>query len=324
MARVNLEDVVKPYLCIYHHNCADGFGAAWVVRRALGVGEVDFYPGRYQQPPPLELAKGRHVLIVDFSYRLKQLQELGAVAQSVTVLDHHKTAAEDLAPFTDDATPHRVAWMGLSFDAFAHEARMQEQRPIRALFDMNRSGAGIAWDYLFPTVTRPRLIDVLEDRDLWRFKLHETREVQANVFSYPYDFEVWDLLFRTSIEALRRGGNAIERKHHKDVAELVTALRRMVVIGDVRVPAASLPYTYTSDAGHLMALGSGTEEAPEFPFAACYWDNERGRVFSLRSAKGGADVSEVAKRYGGGGHRAAAGFEIPRMRAIAWEQSWLA
>jgi hypothetical protein len=37
-------------MCIYHGNCADGFGAAWVVRKALG--EIDFHGAKYQEPPP--------------------------------------------------------------------------------------------------------------------------------------------------------------------------------------------------------------------------------------------------------------------------------
>lgn len=37
-------------ICIYHGNCADGFGAAWAVRKALG--DIEFYAGKYQEPPP--------------------------------------------------------------------------------------------------------------------------------------------------------------------------------------------------------------------------------------------------------------------------------
>jgi len=98
-------------------------------------------------------------------------------------------------------------------------------------------------------------------------------------------------------------GAAIERKHHKDVAELVSALKRRVTIGGHNVWAANVPYTLTSDAGHLMAQGE--------PFAACYWDTPDGRVYSLRSTDNGADVSEIAKQYGGGGHRNASGFRLP-------------
>jgi nanoRNase/pAp phosphatase (c-di-AMP/oligoRNAs hydrolase) len=45
-------------------------------------------------------------------------------------------------------------------------------------------------------------------------------------------------------------------------------------------------------------------------FAACYWDTPEGRVFSLRSI-GDFDVSEIAKQYGGGGHKNASGFRLP-------------
>ena len=84
--------------------------------------------------------------------------------------------------------------------------------------------------------------------------------------------------------------------------------RRMVIAGH-DVPVASLPYTLTSDAGHLMAHGE--------PFAACYWDTPEGRVFSLRSTDDGMDVSVIAKQYGGGGHAHASGFRVDREHQLA-------
>lgn len=83
-----------------------------------------------------------------------------------------------------------------------------------------------------------------------------------------------------------------------------------MVIGGFDVPVANLPYTLSSDAGHEMAKGQ--------PFAACYWDTPDGRVFSLRSAPDGQDVSAIAKQYGGGGHRAAAGFKVPPGHALVF------
>ena len=79
-------------MCIYHGNCADGFGAAWVVRKALG--EIDFHPGKYQEPPPD--VTGKDVVMVDFSYKRPVLLEMAEKANSILILDHHKTAAEDL------------------------------------------------------------------------------------------------------------------------------------------------------------------------------------------------------------------------------------
>lgn len=282
-------------LCIYHGNCADGFGAAWSVRYALGD-DVDFYPGVYQDPPP-DVA-GRDVIMVDFSYKRPVTEEIIEQASSLLILDHHKSASEDLAGLPGARPGYRshVEYLGAPGCS-----------SVGVLFDMERSGAGLAWDY-FVGGARPPLIDHIEDRDLWRFKLDGTREIQAVVFSYPYDFDVWDDLVARSLADDDRGrmieeGAAIERKHHKDVAELVETFKRRMAIGGYEVWAANLPYTLTSDAGNLMAQGE--------PFAACYWDTPDGRVFSLRSTADGADVSEVAKRYGGGGHRNASGFRLP-------------
>ena len=79
--------MTKP-LCIYHGNCADGFGAAWVVRRFVGDGNVDFHPGVYQDPLPD--VTGHDVVIVDFSYKRPVMEKLIDAAQTVIVLDHHR------------------------------------------------------------------------------------------------------------------------------------------------------------------------------------------------------------------------------------------
>ena len=287
-------------MCIYHGNCADGFGAAWVVRKALGD-QVEFVPGVYGQEPPD--VTGFDVVMVDFSYKRDALINLSLKARSIIVLDHHKSAAQDLAGFPPfHAGVERDGAGCLAGKALSRSCTHRTPRHRLLLrHEPQRRDAGLG-----PLLPRPRaakLLRHIEDRDLWLFKLEGTREIQANLFSYPYDFEVWDKLMAADVETLRSDGAAIERKHHKDIAELVTVMKRRLVIGGHDVPAASLPYTLTSDAGHLMAQGE--------PFAACYWDTPDGRVFSLRSTDEGLDVSEIAKQYGGGGHRNASGFRVP-------------
>lgn len=272
-------------LCIYHGNCADGFSAAWVVwkfynQRAHQIpGEmipdnIEFHAGIYQQEPPDVI--GRRVYLVDFSYKRPVLLDMANRAHEIIILDHHKSAEEELYDL-----PVNV-W---------------------TVFDMERSGAMITWDYFFPDEEPPQLLKHVQDRDLWRFELPGTREIQANLFSYPYDFEVWDALMHMDTHELIRDGEAIERKHHKDIAELIKVTTRRMTIAGYDVPVANLPYTLVSDAAHQLADGE--------PFAACYWDTPNGRVFGLRSKEDGVDVSAVAKHYGGGGHKHAAGFSVP-------------
>ena len=301
-----MSEIQRKTMCIYHGNCADGFGAAWVVRKALGS-DVEFVAGIYGQEPP-DVA-GKDVVIVDFSYKYDILAALARKANSVIVLDHHKSAAEDLARFesfhagVEEDTRRDDGATLLGWKTAHVMANSQNGPTIACCFDMNRSGAMLAWDHYFPNQEPPQLLRHIEDRDLWLFKLEGTREIQANLFSYPYDFEVWDQLMGADVLTLVSDGAALERKHHKDVAELVGVTKRRLNIGGFDIPVASLPYTLTSDAGHLMAQGE--------PFAACYWDTPTGRVFSLRSTDEGIDVSEIASQYGGGGHRNASGFRVP-------------
>ena len=281
-------------LIIYHGNCADGFSAAWCFWRKYGT-NADYVAGVYQQDPPD--VTGRDVYLVDFSYKRDVVQDMLAKAKSVTLIDHHKTAIDELGPLKASMVATNNNGMGDNFGWFC---------------DLNRSGATLAWDYLFPGEDRPLLLGHVEDRDLWRFKLPGTREIQASVFSHEYSFELWDkLMSADQVELLKMtaAGAAIERKHHKDVAELVAVCKRRLIIGGYDVPVASLPYTFVSDAAHLMAQGE--------PFAACYWDTAEGRIFGLRATETGLDVSEIAKQYGGGGHAKAAGFRVSREHVLA-------
>ena len=264
---------IKP-LVIYHGNCADGFGAAWAIWKLHP--DWDFYPGVYQDDPPN--VRGREVYLVDFSYKSDVVREMLKDAVSIMVIDHHKSAIEDLDELFKEG----------DLGCYMHEGK---------------SGAMLAWEYFHTGKEPPQLIKHIQDRDLWKFELKGTREIQAALFSYPYDFEIWDELMSKDLGELYVAGQAIERKHHKDIAELLKVTTREFKIGGHKVKVANLPYTLTSDAGHKLAQG--------MPFGGCYWDTPEGRVFSLRSTDEGLDVSEIAKQYGGGGHRNASGFRVP-------------
>jgi len=298
----------KKPLVIYHSNCADGFGAAWCFHSYSPDG-FEFHAGVYGKEPPD--CTDRLVYLVDFSYKKEVVKKICAVAKHVVLIDHHASAIIDLAPL---------------FSASSEEFISN----FAAITNLGKSGAMLAWDYLYNNAGEsfevhpwsldynhpPLLLNHIQDRDLWKFKLPNTREISASLFSYEYTFEQWDILMQgnqTDLLKMSVAGAAIERKHHKDIAELLKILTREMCIGDWVVPVASLPYTLTSDAGHAMAKDykEGTM------FAACYWDTAEERIFSLRSTDNGMDVSKIAEQYGGGGHKNAAGFKVPRNHHLA-------
>lgn len=296
-------------IVIYHGNCADGFGAAYGAMKLLGLEGVEYYPGVYQNDPPD--VRGKHVIMVDFSYKPEVIsQMLDNNCSSMLVIDHHKTAIEALSNFEPKYKHIDLSSFDgeINFYRFAENIFIDQMECSGArmytYFDNDRSGAMMAWQFFNPSSQAPKLIEIIQDRDLWRFELPETRNVMAAIFSYPYHFIIWDELIGKE-KQLELEGEAIERKHFKDIEELVKVCQRRMVIGGYPTLVASLPYIFSSDAGHIMADG-------EY-FAACYWDTKDARIFSLRSHKEGIDVSEIAKQYGGGGHKNAAGFSVPKI-----------
>lgn len=266
-------------IVVYHDNCHDGITALWCALQSREWRDAEHYPARYELPPDLDRLTGAKVLIVDFSWKRPAMADVLAVVESLTLLDHHKSAAEELVGFENDLfAPNR----------------------LRMVIDMNRSGAGLAWDELIGG-PRPPLVSYVEDRDLWRFNLECCREVHAAVNSYPLTIEQRNYLMRCDIEMLAVEGGAILRYHDKIVQSAAKhALRENIAGHDV--PSVACPtIEIVSDLGHAICKGE--------PFAAIWVDRADGtRSYSLRSDAEGLDVSEIAKTFGGGGHKHAAGF----------------
>jgi len=266
---------------IYHANCIDGFTAAWCAWKVYDD-SATYIPAQYGEPPP-DVA-GDDVLVLDFSYSRDVLLAMKASAKSLRVLDHHKTAEANLA--------------GLNF----------------CVFDMDRSGAGIAWDEL-KTGARPPLVDYVEDRDLWRFALPESKAINAFVGSFDFDFATWCDLSDTLFDNLRRPsvlmcGAAILRKEHRYVQSMCREARFVEFVGHT-VPVVNAPYVNTSEL--VGALAEYPQGEGVVPFAAGWFQRRDGKYqYSLRS-RGDFDVAKLAETFGGGGHKNAAGFTVERL-----------
>lgn len=263
-------------LCLYHKNCTDGLGAALAVREWLKeqgrLEDSEFRTVQYGDDPP-DVAD-RDVMIVDFSFPRAVLLEMEMRAKSLVVIDHHKTAETELGD--------------LDF----------------AIFDMDKAGCILTWEYLFPDTQPPILFEYLQDRDLWRWELPQSREVSAALRSYKPFFDVWEaFLSAVAIQELKAEGVAILRYQQRHIDMVLANEPAMAEIGGYRVPCVNST-TLISEIGNELSKGH--------PFAAMYFDLPDKRIFSLRSNEDGVDVAEIAKMFGGGGHKHAAGFTVAK------------
>lgn len=258
---------------IYHRNCNDGFCAAWVAWHKFGD-EARYVAANYGDEPPT--IDGHDVLIVDFSYPRAKLYEMSQRARKLEVLDHHKTAQADLT-------------VGPNGEAFCF-----------MLFDMNRSGAGLAWDFLFPDESRPWFVEAVQDRDLWLWQYPHSKELNAAITTWPREFAFWQgQLSSAAFENAISDGRAINRYIDQYTDEMC-ARARIVEFEGYEVPCVNVPYKGISE-----ICGKLAETAP---FSIGWAQGPDGKfTYSLRS-RGDFDVSAIAKKYGGGGHKNSAGF----------------
>lgn len=251
---------------IYHGHCDDGFGAAFSAWKRLGDG-VSYIPAQHGDAVP-ELPDSACLALVDFCYPRPIMEKLRARLKGLVVLDHHVTAQADLAG-------------------------LQE-----AVFDMDKSGAHLSWNYFHPAQPLPELLAYIEDKDLWRFDLPQSKEFTAALRSYPMDFQIWDAF---DVDHLRCEGVALLRLQEQMV-EAHCRRARWIELGGYRVLAVNASDLRSEIANRLCS------QYPELPFAAAYYDTREGyRSWSLRSV-GDFDVAALAKRWGGGGHKNASGF----------------
>ncbi len=264
----------KGIAVLYHAGCPDGFGGAWAAWRKF-KDKADYIPVHYQTPPPRE-AYGKKIYFVDFCYKPDVMKGLKEKAKSITIIDHHKTSRPALV-FSD-----------------AH------------LFDLKHSGAVLAWKYFHPGKPVPKLLKYVEDTDIWKFKLPKSKEIFETIYSHRFSFGTWNKLAVLCESALGRKklvseGEALFRKLERMTENAVSGAEEVKFEGYKCLMANS-----SRDVSHL-----GHALVVKKPPIGIVWSRRGGKIIVSLRSNGKVDVSRLAEKYGGGGHKAAAGF--------AWE-----
>jgi oligoribonuclease NrnB/cAMP/cGMP phosphodiesterase (DHH superfamily) len=309
-------------MVIYHSPCTDGFGSAFAAWKFFSlrqktldgelkkigervgdkiVDKVKFHPTNYGQKPPD--VTGEYVLICDFSYPEAITRMMIQKAKGLLIIDHHKTAEKDLALIEDQYK----------------------------IFDMKHSGAYLTWRYFFPTLPVPALISYIEDYDIWKKELPGHENFSAWFHTLPFDFELYDRYLdddRFNLD-LNTIGPAFRdlNQHYIEKACEHASLKSVRLKTQVSTPTSTkIDSTKVEDRFYLVAYLNTTilkseigsrllTKYPQIDFSVVYSvsDLGEGTNFSLRSDDQHVDVSQVAKAYGGGGHRNAAGVRLSHL-----------
>lgn len=271
----------KNIAVLYHGSCHDGFGGTWVAWTKF-KNKADYIGVEHGKAVPEGLV-GKELYFIDFCYDEATMRELLAANKKMVILDHHISQRDVVSISTEH------------------------------VYDNDRSGSVIAWQYFFPGQPVPKLLKHIQDIDLWRFKVPHTEELMAAMDSYGFDFKLWnkisaDFEDKEAIKTYLKEGKTILNYEKRFIERAVRHAEKVEFEGHVAY-AVNSPML-ESEIGNWIVENKKA--------IGIIWSYKAGSVrVSLRS-NGKPDVSELAQHFDGGGHKAAAGFAFPVQLEFPW------
>lgn len=281
--RGKIRKIIKPIVIIYHVNCADGFGGAWAAWKYFGK-KAD-YIGINPSSAPIPGLKNKEIYLIDVVYKSEEIKKLIKNNKRVTAIDHHISGEEAV--------------------------KMTE----RYSYAVGHSGSVLAWQYFHLKKRIPKLLLHIEDIDLWQFKLAYTKEINAFLDLYDFNFAKWNELaaflerksgFKKAIE----NGRIVLLHEEKIVDRMAQNNTELVSFEGYKTLAVNSP-NFASQIGDLLRKIK--------PPLAIIWSERAGKIIVSLRSDGSVDVAKIAVKYGGGGHRAAAGFSFLVNQKMPWK-----
>lgn len=269
---------------IYHGPCNDGFGGAfcaWLNNKNSDF--IDLEPRNEFPTQLLTTLLGKSVIMIDIAFSREIMVKLYRICRKFVVLDHHKTSRDNLK--------------GLDF----------------AIFDMNKSGCMLAWEYFFPNKTIPRFLEYIGLRDIWKHKNNLEALYFTTEFPGTQTFEAYNAYYISDDlinQTIKKG--QFQHEYMMNIVEKISETAIDCIWEGYPTKVVSQGWFMRSEVGDFLAK----------KFSECvvlFFNRELGQQYnySLRSYNPGEHdsipegpiVSEIAKKYGGGGHPHACGFK---------------
>jgi Exopolyphosphatase-related proteins len=267
---------------VYHSPCNDGSGAAVSAWVALGE-TVAYEKLAYHKDFNVSAILGKNVIVIDASFKKEELRRLRTLANKIMVLDHHDSAMKDLA-----GEPG-------------------------CFFEMKNSGAMLSWHYFNGLgAPAPKLITLIEDRDLWNWKYRD----ESEPLYYALRERSANSDFRTFIQYLEPEklaeiiafGKTLVTSNHLWCEQTAQQAQRHIF----KLPGTDFTYNImclevandklvSELAEHLY-----TKHMMDFVMLWCKISGGKYKI-SFRSNNHAVNLGDIATVLGGGGHKQAAG-----------------
>lgn len=289
----------------FYHNDADGRCAGFWVAHSAGItdlayynDDIEFIEMSYEKPFPMEKIRPKEqVYIVDYSISPDEMRELLKITKDVTWIDHHKTAIEKYEGFEHDIRGIRfdgVAACMLTY-CYLHHMTDRGEGEIKH-FDLDmRNNA--------PTFTR-----LIADWDVWDLVYGDNTRRFVTAFNC-YDFnpfsDEWNRFFMRNdgTHSMIKEGEVMIKYRDGWAKSYLERFGFETEFEGLKCFAVNLG---NCNSEYFKSLPVGKYDA-FMPFAF------NGEKYTVSMYSTSADISVICKKYGGGGHMKAAGFQCTEL-----------
>lgn len=280
-------------MLIIHHYDLDGHCSAAIIKYLHPVARC--YEMNYEDEIPWEDIKDNIVYIVDFSFGLEDMKRVMKEAKQVIWIDHHVSAIKDLKSISNSVLGSRD-------------------------IEETYSGCELTWKYIFPNDPMPRAVHLLGRYDVHDYADPETIPFEYAMMSKDTNPEtcmnLWVNLFNNQDDPGEFNfwdkENLVEEtvEEGKPMQEFVEKMN-VNTVKNVAVTVLLEGHKFLAVNSYLI-----NSNALEKVFQAKKWDAmmvfyRKSGGWSVSIYNGnhdGVDCVAIAKKFGGGGHKDAAGF----------------
>lgn len=306
-------------ICFYHSDNDGKCAGYWVDKCGLldDYGKTFFKIDYGIDFPFDKIHENERVYIVDYSIPPEQMDKLLEITPNVVWIDHHVSAIEKYKDYDKDIP-------GLRYDGIAGCMLAYIYLQVMTRLD------GTVDKEFSPDLAQsaPWFTKLIADYDVWTFEYgDDTRYFEKGFSLVPHEpqDEIWStLLTEDSLNKSRFRGTSYENSYPDRIklfiedGKIITAYRHNLMkdycekkgfeanLNGHKCYAVNMALMGTDD--FVIDNVDDYELLVSFSFDGEMW------AYSLRSTT--LDCAELAAKYGGGGHKGAAGFTS---KSLVWE-----
>jgi hypothetical protein len=271
------------HIVCYHYPCPDGVGSMYAAQKFhnsignLSVKYIAITASLINTIDWKSLVKDKNVLFVDLALKQSFITEIIKYCNQYLVIDHHKTTEKELEIFPKE----------------------------NLIFDIKKSGAILTWCYFFPDQEPPLLLKYIQDNDLWINKMPNCDKFVAWFHHLPMTYEIYDQYANDDnklIEDIKKCGSVALTIQNSILDKAINFLPKPKFVQINNKYYFILFANFT-----IYPYILGDKILGNFPYidlSSVYYINVNGGTnFTLLSTPTRVDGSEIAKHFGGQGHR---------------------